>query len=83
MSKHVGVYVIERGTVLVYDCALVGCNKDSRIIFAFLGNMVEIGRGLFKALLWNLTGRDNSKIVGTAGLQGQGYVLRSSYCWWT
>jgi len=29
MSKHVEVY-IKRVTVVIYDCALVGCNKNNR-----------------------------------------------------
>ena len=57
---------------MVYVSTLVGCNKNSRVIFACLSNMVESSRGLFSALLWNLTGRDNSKLVRTGDLQGQG-----------
>jgi len=71
MSKHVGMYVIYRDTLLIHDCALVGCNKNSKVIFACLSDILESSRGLFKTLLWNLTGRDNSKIVRTPGLQGQ------------
>ena len=51
MSKHVAVYAILRDTVVVYDCTLVGCNKNSKVIFACLSNIVESGRGLFTALL--------------------------------
>jgi CMP-2-keto-3-deoxyoctulosonic acid synthetase len=27
MSKHVGVYIIRKDTVVMYICAFVGCNK--------------------------------------------------------
>jgi hypothetical protein len=65
---------------VVHNCELVGCNNNSKVMFACLSNVVESGRGLFTALLWNLTGRDNSKIVRTSCLLGQGLVLRSSFC---
>jgi hypothetical protein len=27
MSKHVAVYIIQRDTVVIHNCALAGCNK--------------------------------------------------------
>jgi len=30
MSKHVAVYIIQRDTVMIYNCAFVGCNKNNK-----------------------------------------------------